>query len=116
LSQGFLSYLVKFLSTLGKRVGFPISMLVIAPKQTGLSSQQLLSLTSTINASVETVLRSIDLAFDCHKKDKSYVILLPATPIENAGIVVEKLKLEITKNKTSDISDIELNYAVQKLS
>lgn len=116
LSQSFLNYLVKFLGNLGKRVGFEMSMLVIAPKQHGLSSQQLLALTTAINASVETVLRSIDLAFDCHKKEKSFVIILPATPIQNASLVVEKLKLEIQKNLNPEIADIDLNFAVQKLS
>ncbi|MDP1723740.1 MAG: GAF domain-containing protein [Alphaproteobacteria bacterium] len=116
LSQGFMSYLVKFLGTLGKRVGFSMTMVVIAPKQTNLTSQQLTSLTEAINKAVEKVLRSIDLAFDCHKKDKSFVVLLPATPIENANVVVDKLKVEFLKNQTQDIKDVDLNFAVQKLS
>ncbi|MDP3532480.1 MAG: GAF domain-containing protein [Alphaproteobacteria bacterium] len=116
LSQGFMSYLVKFLGTLGKRVGFSMTMVVIAPKQTNLTSQQLISLTEAINKAVEKVLRSIDLAFDCHKKDKSFVVLLPATPIENANVVVDKLKVEFLKNQTQDIKDVDLNFAVQKLS
>jgi polysaccharide biosynthesis protein PelD len=116
LSQGFLSYLVKFLSTLGKRVGFSMTMIAITPNQTNLTSQQLSSLTEAINKSVEKVLRSIDLAFDCHKKDRSFVVLLPATPIENANVVVDKLKTAFLENQTQDIKDIDLNFGVQKLS
>lgn len=116
LSQGFLSYLVKFLSTLGKRVGFSMTMVAITPNQTNLTSQQLSSLTEAINKAVEKVLRSIDLAFDCHKKDRSFVVLLPATPIENANIVVNKLKTAFLENQTQDIKDIDLNFGVQKLS
>lgn len=116
LSQGFLNYLVKFLSTLGKRVGFSMTMVAITPNQKDLSSQELSSLTDSINKAVEKVLRSIDLAFDCHKKNQSFVILLPATPIENANIVVEKLKTAFLQHQTQDIKDIDLNFAVQKLS
>lgn len=116
LSQGFLSYLLKFIGVLGKRVGFPISMILVTPKQPNMNSDQLLELTKAINTSVETVLRSIDLAFDCHKKDRSFVVVLPATPIENTNLVVEKLRKEIKKNLSPSISDIELGFAVQKLS
>lgn len=91
-------------------------MVVIAPNQPSLSSQQLNSLTVAINKSVEKVLRSIDLAFDCHKKDRSFVVLLPATPIEHAHVVVDKLKSQFLQNQTQDIKDVDLNFAVQKLS
>lgn len=117
LNGGFMEYLQKFLGTLGKRLEFDIATITISPaKEDGVTSDQLVSLGSVISDSVESVLRSIDLAFDCQKIQKNFVLILPATSVEGANMVVEKLTSVITPKLTPQLKEIGLRYAVQKLS
>lgn len=117
LSGGFMDYLQNFLATLGKRLEFEIATITISPaKDEGVTSDQLVSLSSVISDSVDSVLRSIDLAFDCQKMQKNFVVILPATSVEGANMVVEKLTAVITPKLTPQLKEIGLRYAVQKLS
>lgn len=117
LSGSFMDYLQHFLGTLGKRLAFDIATITISPaKDENITSDQLVSLGSVISDSVESVLRSIDLAFDCQKMQRNFVIILPATTVEGANNVVEKLTAVITPKLTPQLKEIGIRYAVQKLS
>jgi hypothetical protein len=87
-----------YLTSLAKRVGFDLSMIVVRT----VGAEQLndaarVSMARKLSASVDNVLRTVDLAFDYQNHGEEYSILLPATPKEGANIVRDKIEADLAR-------------------
>ncbi|PWU05656.1 MAG: hypothetical protein C5B51_13995 [Terriglobia bacterium] len=92
-AYGFLSRLLALLTLLAERAGFDLTMVVVRLENAGdLSGEQLASVPQAFGRAVSRVLRKSDLAFDYQRTGTEFAVVLPATPMEGARAVVEKLK------------------------
>lgn len=93
-----------YISALGKRVGFPVNMVVVQLVNSDkLSSDQRVKAARTISEAVKSALRTVDLAFDYQKDGAEYSIILPATNRAGAKIVLNKLEEGIRKKLPKSI-------------
>ncbi len=93
-----------YISALGKRVGFPVNMVVIQlVNAEKLTADQRVKAARTISEAVKLALRAVDLAFDYQKDGSEYSIVLPATNRAGAKIVLSKLEDGIRKKLPKSI-------------
>lgn len=115
LSYSYFRRQSDYMRTLAKRVGFPLSMLVIKLNDAKtLSDAERVTVARQIAESVKTVLRSVDLAFDYQTDGEEYSILLPATAQAGAAIVRDKIAKDMERHLRGK-SGISFNYIVSAL-
>jgi GGDEF domain-containing protein len=91
-SHGFFDRQTSFLSELGRRVGFDVSMVSLRLDNADeLTSGQVDLIPALIGDVVKVCLRKTDMAFDYRQTGWKYSVVLPNTPLENAQIVADKL-------------------------
>ena len=104
-----------YLAKLAKRVGFDLTMIVIKLNEPQLlSDSERVTIARQLGESVRSVLRNVDLAFDYQTDGEEYSLLLPATPLSNAGIVRDKIAKDMERALRGK-RDVTFNYIVQAL-
>lgn len=87
-----------YITALGRRVGFPVMMLVIRLVQADqMSPDQRLKAARVLSKAVQDSLRTVDLAFDYQRNGEEFSIVLPATHREGAEIVRKRMEATIRK-------------------
>ncbi|MBN67473.1 MAG: hypothetical protein CMM94_07925 [Rickettsiales bacterium] len=106
----------EYLRSLAKRVGFDLSLLVIKLNNANtLDSEAEMRVARQLSASVQKVLRSVDLAFDYQTDGEEYSVLLPATSQQGANIVRDKISKDLADNLRNLPDDVNFSFIVQSL-
>jgi hypothetical protein len=109
LSDTFYARQAAFLAALGKRIGFPISIMRASLENPDdLSEEQRQSLPGLVRDASVQVLRTTDLAFEFKSGNWQYVIVLPNTPMAQTKLVMDKFRLAILKKLTSNVARIKI--------
>jgi hypothetical protein len=111
LSQSFLRRQSDFLSALGKRAGFDVSMLLVRlenPDELDREAQQAAAV--ALSEAVRSNLRAVDQAFEYNDNHWNFAVLLPYTPAQNAHMVVDKIQKALGK-KTSGRKGTKARFA-----
>ncbi len=96
MSYGYYKKYTDFISSLGKRVGFSVNMILIQLTNADKLTPDQRTLTARVIAeAVGEALRAVDMAFDYQKNGEEYSIVLPATNRSGAKIVLNKLEESI---------------------
>jgi hypothetical protein len=96
LSDAFYARQASFLAALGRRIGFPVTIMrlsVVDPE--ALAPAQRLALPGIVRDSATQVLRTTDLAFEFRSAPSQFVIVLPNTPMATTAVVIEKFERAI---------------------
>lgn len=115
-SYGYFYRYAAFIRSLGKRLGFDVTMLVVR-----LANADTLPYATRVQASklfAETVaatLRKVDMTFDYQQHSEEFSIVLPATDVKGAEIVREKIQSQLVKALRTLDSNIRFSYTVEPL-
>jgi len=115
LSYSYFKRQSDYLAKLAKRVGFDLGMLIIKlndPKS--LTDADRITVARQIGESVNSVLRSVDLAFDYQTDGEEYSILLPATTQAGLAVVRDKIAKDMDRVLRGK-GDVTFNYIVSML-
>lgn len=116
-TQGYFRRYADYITALGKRVGFDVSMLVIRlVNAEALSGDTRLIVARVLSEAVHRVLRSVDLAFDYQGTGDDYSIVLPATTRAGAEAVLTKIQAELSAHLTGHARDAAFSFSVQTLA
>ncbi len=116
LSSSYFYRYTDFISTLGKRLGFNVSMLVV--KITGdenMPYEKRVRAAKLFNETVQSALRKVDMAFDYQQQGESFSIVMPGTTKEGAEIVREKIQTQLTNAMRKIDSGIRFSYSIEQL-
>jgi hypothetical protein len=103
LSDAFYARQAAFLAALGKRLGFPISIMRMSIENPDdLSEEQRQALPGLVRDATVQVLRTTDLAFEFKSSQWQYVVVLPNTPMSLVQIVVDKFRIAVLKKLASN--------------
>ncbi len=109
LSDTFYARQAAFLAALGKRIGFPISLMRLSIENPeDLSEEQRQSLPGLVRDASVQVLRTTDLAFEFKSGNWQYVVVLPNTPMAQTQIVMDKFRIAILKKLASNVARIKI--------
>lgn len=104
MSHSYYQQYTDFISSLGKRVGFSVNMILIQLLNFDkLTPEQRTKTARVVSEAVGEALRSVDMAFDYQKNGQEYSIVLPATNRSGAKIVLSKLEDSIAKKLPKSI-------------
>ncbi len=104
MSHGYYKQYTDFITSLGKRVGFSVNMILIQLTNSDkLTGEQRTKTARVISEAVGEALRSVDMAFDYQKNGEEYSIVLPATNRSGAKIVLSKLEESIASKLPKSI-------------
>lgn len=107
LSDAFYARQAAFLAALGKRIGFPVSIMRMSIENPNeLTEEQREALPGIVRDATVQVLRSTDLAFEFKSGQWQYVVVLPNTPMSNTQIVIDKFRTAILKKLASNVARI----------
>jgi len=116
MSAGYFERQSKFMRSLAARVGFDVPLVVLRIEDADrLDPDTLGQVSQAISDAVQRQLRTTDLAFDFRRQGYEYVLMLPATPVANAGAVADKLLADLKRNLPSAASNLKMTASVQVL-
>ena len=115
-SASFFERQLQFLTGLARRQNFDLTQVDVAlanyeelPRETrGLAPEAL-------SEAVGSVLRRTDLAFDHRNNGREFAIILPATPPENADLVVDKLLTDLRERLAGQLEEARWQTGVKAL-
>lgn len=109
LSDTFYARQAAFLAALGKRIGFPVSIMRVSIENPeDLSEEQRQSLPGLVRDASVQVLRTTDLAFEFKSGKWQYIVVLPNTPMAQTQIVMDKFRIAILKKLASNVARIKI--------
>jgi hypothetical protein len=109
LSDAFYARQAAFLAALGKRIGFPISIMRASLENPrDLNEEQRQSLPGLVRDACVQVMRTTDLAFEFKSGEWQYIIVLPNTPMAQTQAVMDKFRLAILKKLTSNAARLKI--------
>jgi hypothetical protein len=109
LSDAFYARQAAFLAALGRRIGFPISIMRMSIENPeDLSEEQRQSFPGLVRDASVQVLRTTDLAFEFKSGKWQYVVVLPNTPMAQTQIVMDKFRITILKKLASNVARLKL--------
>ncbi len=110
LSDTFYARQAAFLAALGKRIGFPVSIMRASIENPDdLSEEQRQSLPGLVRDACVQVLRTTDLAFEFKSGNWQYVVVLPNTPMAQTQIVMDKFRIAILKKLASNVARLKID-------
>lgn len=116
MSATFFDRQTSFLASLAERVGFDVSIVILQVNDADeLDEETSKAVATALNACVSRQLRTTDMAFDYQRKNLEYALVLPATPLANAQIVIEKLMTEIRLHLPDHLSDLKFTTTASAL-
>lgn len=115
-SNSYFYRYMEFISALGKRQGFDVSMLVVKladnvdlPYETQTKAIKIFSET------VESTLRKVDMTFDYQQQSTSFSIVLPGTDKPGAEIVRQKIQTQLGKTLRRVDASIRFSFTIEQL-
>ncbi len=116
-TPGYFQKYTQYITALGKRVGFDVTMIVVKlANAKNLSADMRTQVARTLADAVDNVLRGVDLAFDYNGNAEEYSIVLPATDRKGADIVLEKIRRELASRLPAAARAADFTFAVQTLN
>jgi hypothetical protein len=104
LSDAFYARQAAFLAALGRRIGFPVSIMRMTVENPDeLSEEHRHAVPGLVRDATVHVLRSTDLAFEFKSGEWQYVVVLPNTPMADTDIVVDKFRIAVLKKLGSNV-------------
>lgn len=98
LSETFFARQTAFLSALARRVGFPVTILLIRVENPeDLTNEQIQDMPGVLRDVTSHALRSTDMAFEYRRSKWEYAVVLPDTPKESARPVAAKLRAAVNR-------------------
>jgi polysaccharide biosynthesis protein PelD len=105
-----------FLSRLAERIDFDLTLIIVAFEGDGeLSRADALAVGRTVSVAVAQWLRETDLAFQWQPIGRRFAVLLPATNVSGARLVVRKLKDDITQRLNVLADRVRLSFEIEEL-
>lgn len=115
-SSGYFNRYMDFMTSLAKRVGFDVNMIVInITNASRLDEDTRLQLGRALSDAVNSVLRDIDMAFDYQSRSDDYSIVLPATPRGGAEIVLDRIQKKLTASSKKISPDANFSFNIQSI-
>lgn len=115
-SYGYFNRYAQFISALGKRLDFNVTMLVVKlvnadtlPYATRMQASRLFA--DTVNDS----LRKVDMTFDYQQHSEEFSIVLPATDVAGAEIVRDKIQSQLLKALRTLDNSVRFSYTIEPL-
>jgi GGDEF domain-containing protein len=116
-SYGYFYRYAEFISSLGKRLGFDVTMLVVRLANTeNLPYATRLQASKLFAETVSNTVRKVDMTFDYQQNSEEFSIVLPATNAQGAEIVREKIQSQLTKALRTLDNSIRFSYTVEPLN
>jgi hypothetical protein len=116
LAYGFFSRQLSFLGILAARIGFDLTM-VIVRLQNGddLPLDQRAAAPRAFGRAAATALRKTDLAFDYQRTGAEFALILPASTVSHAEVVVRKLKASLAAETATEAPDAQFTFAIHAI-
>jgi GGDEF domain-containing protein len=115
-AYGFLSRQLAMLELLARRIGFDVTMIVVRLENPeDLSAPQQVRVPVALSQTVKNVLRRSDLAFDYQRTGQEFALVLPATRVEGAQIVIEKLRMALVAELKTEVPQARFSFGVQAI-
>ncbi len=109
LSDAFYARQAAFLAALGRRIGFPVSLMRMSIENPeDLSEEQRMALPGLVRDASVQVLRTTDLAFEFKSGDWQFVVVLPNTPMAQTQVVMDKFRGAILKKLASNAARLKI--------
>ncbi|MEQ8395814.1 hypothetical protein [Thalassobaculum sp.] len=111
MSEEVLDRMIGLLSTLGKRQGFTSSVMVIDTIAAEVSDapEVRTAVALAVGEAIRASFRSSDLAFESQRHDGRFVMLLPATAVEQAKAIIDKVERAIRQRLPKGQSERKLS-------
>lgn len=105
-----------YVTSLAKRIGFDVTMLVVKNSNAAQFSNDIRrNIATLLGDAVGKTLRNVDLAFDYQTGGEEYAVVLPATGVEGARIVMDKIQAAISTNLVNKDIAAQFSYTVHVL-
>jgi hypothetical protein len=115
LSSSYYRRQADYLVSLGKRAGFDVTQVTFRLEGAEtMPRKEREAVARTLSEAVRQSLRTIDQAFDRNQQGTEFTLLLPYTPTENAGLVVQKVQSAMHRLLSSDLTPV-IGHTVQAL-
>lgn len=115
-SYGYFHRYAEFIRALGTRLNFDVTMLIVRmsgaehlPYATRIQAARLFAET------VEQSLRKVDMTFDYQQNSEEFSVVLPATNVEGAEKVREKIQSQLGKALRTLDANIRFSFTVEPL-
>ncbi len=116
LTEHYFYRYIDYIKALSKRVGFDVTMLQVKlnnPLQ--FDKEVRIRIAQALSASVQSVLRSVDLAFDSADEEGGYSIVLPTTSLEGAQIVLDKIRRKLSVDLAIIAENANITFTIQNI-
>lgn len=115
-TQSYFARHSEYITALGKRVGFDVTMVVAKLMDaSNLSTDVRTAVARALSEAVNSVLRGVDLAFDYQGNAEEYSIVLPATNRAGAEIVAGKIRDALNTRLTGAAMRAQIAFSLQSL-
>jgi polysaccharide biosynthesis protein PelD len=115
-AYGFLARQLAMLELLARRIGFDVTLIVMRLENAeDLTQEEQSGVPLALSRTVRKVLRRSDLAFDYRKTGKEFALVLPATRIEGARIVIEKIAAALAEELETVAPEARFTFGVQAI-
>jgi hypothetical protein len=116
LAYGYLSRQLSFLRALAMRVGFDLTMIVCRLENPDELTDEQRALTPRIfSRCAAQALRKTDLAFDHQRTGTEFAIILPASPVSHAEVVIRKLRTFLDTEMGAGAPNARFTFAVHAI-
>jgi len=115
-AYGYLSRQLSFLSVLAARVGFDLSMIVVRVENPDhLTHEQMAAIPPAFGRAASGALRKTDLAFDYQRTGTEFAIILPASTVRDAEVVVQKLRPALAGEVGDSMQEAVFGFAIHAI-
>ena len=115
-AYGFLARQLAMLEQLARRIGFDVTMIVIRLENPDdLTIEQQSRVPLALGRAVRQVLRRTDLAFDYRKTGKEFALVLPATRVEGARVVIGKMEQMLLAELEAEAPQARFTFGAQAI-
>ena len=105
-----------YITALAKRQKFDVNMINVRMLEAEqLSASEHTKAARLLAEATDSLLRSVDLAFDYHRNEDEYSVVLPATDKKGADIVVQRLEAELRSRLPKNLKHLNFSFSVHTL-
>lgn len=117
MTSSYFERYTAFVTALGKRAKFPVSMVGVGMNLPGdLAESEQVNIARSVADAVRDSLRTVDFAFDYQRDGSGYSIILPTTSREGAEIVREKITASLEQKLSARNLRYPFSTTVQELA
>lgn len=115
-TQNFFEDQARCMNHLCKRSGMEASVLrVFCDQVPVLTAAEWSELSACVGTAVNDVLRSTEMVFDCNESGEGFTVIVPATPVEDCHVIVQKLTPAIRWLLPQQLKGISIEIIVERL-